>query len=95
MHFSFDRKSYSSECIVCISLHACRKRENSFARKRARKKSLRLRMYKGGIPHLTVLCEQTIRTPETVRTQQSHPCGQFLLFICNKEFKFVFKFDQL
>lgn len=44
-----------SECVV-IS-RACRKRENCFARKRARKKSLRLRMYKGGIPRLTVLCE--------------------------------------
>lgn len=61
---------------------ACLWKENSFVRKRARKKSLRLRMYKGGIPHLTVLHEQTIRTLETARTQQFHSVqiGQFLLF---------------
>jgi len=62
MQFFSDRKFCQNlECIV--PLRACRKRENS-----SWKKSLRLRMYKDGIPHLTVLCEQTIRTPETVRT---------------------------
>lgn len=84
MHFFFDRNSSDRKIAFgmrVVTSHAWRKRENCFARKRARKKSLRLRMYKGGISRLTVLCEQTIRTPETVRTQQSHPvrCDEFLL----------------